>query len=327
MRRLFSGILSLTVLFALPLSSALAASAYVHELTGTLTGQYGSAPAQALRIGDTLDSGITLSTGAQSTAIVKFEDGQLVVLQPNTRFAVREYRYNTRQIRDSNVVFALLQGGLRFVTGVIGSTNRNAFRINVATATIGVRGTAGDVIYDQIANLITAAVDQGAVTLLNAGVVTNIGTGQFTTGALGQVLGAARPIAQAAAPLLSQLAATRAIALPNNLPIVVELSARAVAAAAAARVATANAAAPTATDAQKALAAQAQALAEATLQTAIAEAQKAVAAAAAQSGVVLPPPPPPPAPVIPPAQQTQQLESVLKQLAPTPTPTPTPVSK
>jgi hypothetical protein len=313
-------ILSLPLLLALPLSGAFAASAYVHELQGTMNGQYGTAAPRTLAIGDTLDSGVILSTGDKSTAVVKFEDGQLVVLQANTRFAVREYSYNSKQIKDSNVVFALLQGGLRFVTGVIGSTNRNAFKLNIGTATIGIRGTAGDVIFDQIANLITAAVDQGSLDLLNAGVVTNVATGQFTTGSLGQVMAAARPIAQAAAPLLARLAQTRGIALPNNLPVVVEASARAVAAGAAARVAAANAAAPGATDAQKALAAQAQALAESTLQTAIAEAQKAVAAAASQQGVVLPPPPPPPAPVIPAAQQTQQLQEVLKQLAPTPTP-------
>ena len=314
-------ILSLPFLLALPLSGAFAASAYVHELQGTMSGQYGTAAPRALRIGDTVDPGVTLSTGDKSTAIVKFEDGQLVVLQPNTRFAVREYSYNTRQIKDSNVVFALLQGGLRFVTGVIGSTNRNAFRLNVGTATIGVRGTSGDVIYDQIANIITASVDQGALALQNAGVITNITTGTFTSGTLTAALAVARPTAQAGAVVLAQLAASRGIALPNNLPIVVEASARAAVAKEAARVAAARAAANP-TDANKALAAQAQALAESTLRTAIAEATKAVAAAASQQGVVLPPPPPPPAPVVPAAQQTQQLESVLRSLAPTPTPTP-----
>lgn len=320
MRGLFR-ILSFTILLALPFSSAFAASAYVHELQGTLTGQYGTAAPRALKIGDTLNPGVTLSTGARSTAVVKFEDGQLVVLQPNTRFAVREYSYNTKRIRDSNVVFQLVQGGLRFVTGVIGATNRNAFKLNVGTATIGVRGTAGDVFYDQIANLITAAVDQGALDLQNAGVITNITTGTFTSGSLTAALAAARPAAQAGATLLAQLAASRGVVLPNNLPIVVEASARAAAAREAARVAAAIAAAnPTA--ANKELAARAQALAESTLQIAIAAANAAVAEAAKQQGVVLPPPPPPPTPAVPAADQTQELERVLKSLAPTPTPTP-----
>lgn len=322
--------LSLPLLLALPFSSAVAASAYVHELQGTMSGQYGTAAPRALRIGDTLDSGVTLSTGANSTAIVKFEDGQLVVLQPNTRFAVREYSYNTKQIKDSNVVFQLVQGGLRFVTGVIGSTNRNAFKLNIGTATIGVRGTSGDVFFDSIANEIMAAVDQGALALENAGVITNITTGNFTSGTLTAALAVARPTAEAGFVNLAKLAASRGIVLPNNLPIVVEASARAAVAKEAARVAAARAAAnPTA--ANKALAADAQAVAEATLQTAIAEATKAVAAAASQQGVVLPPPPPPPPSLGPAAaaQQTPTLENVLKSLAvtPTPTPTPTPVSQ
>lgn len=320
MRGLFR-VLSITVLLALPFSSAIAASAYVHELQGTLTGQYGTAAPRALKIGDTLNPGVTLSTGDKSTAIVKFEDGQLVVLQPNTRFAVREYSYNTKRIRDSNVVFQLVQGGLRFVTGVIGATNRNAFKLNVGTATIGVRGTAGDVFFDQIANLITAAVDQGALDLQNAGVITNITTGTFTSGSLTAALAAARPAAQAGAAALAQLAASRGVVLPNNLPIVVEASARAAAAKEAARVAAAIAAAnPTA--ANKELAARAQALADSTLQAAIAAANAAVAEAAKQQGVVLPPPPPPPAPVVPADEQQRELERVLKSLAPTPTPTP-----
>ena len=327
MSRLFSRILSLTVLLALPLSSAIAASAYVHELTGTMTGQYGSAAPRALKIGDTLDSGITLSTSANSTAVVKFEDGQLVVLQPNTRFAVREYSYNSRQVRNSNVVFALLQGGLRFVTGVIGATNRNAFKLNVGTATIGVRGSDGTVLYDAIANLITAAVNAGAIDIQNQGVITNITTGGYSSGTLAAALAAARPQAELGAAALAQLAQTRGVELPSNLPVVVEASARAAAAKEAARVAAAIAAANP-TDANIALAAQAQALADETLQNAIAEAVKAYAAAV-QGGGVTPEPPAPPVPTGAAAAEAlqQRLDEVLKSLAPTPTPTPTPVSQ
>jgi hypothetical protein len=324
MRRFIGRVLSLTVLLALPLSSAFAASAYVHELRGTMTGQYGTAAPRALKIGDTLDAGITLSTGANSTAVVKFEDGQLVVLQPNTRFAVREYSYNSRQVRNSNVVFALLQGGLRFVTGVIGATNRNAFKLNVGTATIGVRGTDGVVTYDDIANIIMAATNAGAIDLQNQGIVTNIATGQFTTGSLAAPL-ATTVIALATPAVRNSLAQAASVRIPINTPVVVEASARAAAAQEAARVAAIAAAAPGATDAQKALAAQAAELARATLQTAINEAVNAFNAAL-QGGAQIPAPPAPTGPAAAQAQQ-QQLENVLKSLAPTPTPTPTPVSQ
>jgi len=327
MRGLFR-VLSFAVLLALPFSTAFAASAYVHELQGTLTGQYGTAAPRALKIGDTLDSGVTLSTGARSMAIVKFEDGQLVVLQPNTRFAVREYRYDSSQIKDSNIVFQLVQGGLRFVTGMIGATNRNAFTLNVGTATIGVRGTDGTVLYDAIAQMITLAVTNGAGEILNQNVITNIPAGQATSGTLTAALAAATPAAQLGAAQLTALAQTSGVVLPNNLPVMVAASALAAAAREAARVATAAAAAPGATDAQRALAAQAQALADSTLQTAIAEAVNAYTAAV-QAGGVTPTPPAPPAATGAAAatQQTQQLQDILKQLTPTPTPTPTPVSQ
>ena len=316
MRGLFR-ILSFTVLLALPFASAFAASAYVHQLHGTLTGQYGTAAPRALRIGDTLDAGVTLSTGANSTAVVKFEDGQIIALQPNTRFTVREYSYNVKQVRNSNVVFALLQGGLRFVTGVIGATNRNAFKLNAGTATIGVRGTDGVVTYDDIANIIMAATNAGAMDLQNRGIVTGIASGQVTAGSLGAPL-AVGAIAQATPAVQAYLASATSVPIPINTPIVVQASARAAAAQEAARVAAIAAAAPGATDAQRALAEQARALAASTLQTAIAAAVDAFNAAMAGGGQI----PAPPAPPIPSSQQQQQLENVLRSLAPTPTPTP-----
>ena len=139
--------------------------AYVHELTGTMQAQYGAAAPQNLKIGSTIEPGATLSTGPASNAIVKFEDGQLMVMQPNTRFAVRQYDYVKTNVAKSNAVFELLAGGLRFVTGVIGSTNKNAFKLTAGTATIGIRGTDGTVIYDAIANVVTAAVNAGALAL------------------------------------------------------------------------------------------------------------------------------------------------------------------
>lgn len=309
-------VLSFIALFALPFSSAFAAAAYVDDLTGTMTGQYGTAPAQPLRIGDILDPGIILNTGANSNAVVKFEDGQLVVLAPNTRFAVREYRYNVKQVRDSNIVFALLRGGLRFVTGVIGTTNRNAFRLNVGTATIGVRGSDAVVTFNDISNAIAAATLAGATVLQDAGIVSDIAAGQVTQGQLGSGALATVAIAQATGPVQTSLAGLTKVLLPINTPVVVASAARAAAAQAAANLAAAAAAAATATDAQKALAAQAAELAKAALATAIADAVTAFNDAQKGGAQI----PAPPAPTIPASQQTQQLESVLKQLAPTPTP-------
>ncbi|MGP1680363.1 MAG: FecR family protein, partial [Burkholderiales bacterium] len=169
--------------------------AYVHELTGNLAVQYGSGAPQSLKIGSTIEPGGVLSTGAASNAVVKFEDGQLMVMQANTRFAVRQYDYIKTNVAKSSAVFELLKGGLRFVTGVIGATNRNAFKLTAGTATIGIRGTDGTVIYDAIANAITAAVNAGALALQTPLGITAIPTGNFASSTPNAPPVAAAPIA------------------------------------------------------------------------------------------------------------------------------------
>ena len=300
-------------------TGALAAVAYVHQVQGTLTAQNGSGPARTLKLGDLLDPGVTLSTGAKSTAVVKFEDGQIAVLEPDTRFTVRQYSYNKKQIRNSNILFQLVQGGLRFVTGVIGSTNNDAFKLTAGTSTIGVRGTDGTVLYDAIANIITAAVNVGTLALQTPSGTVTVPTGTFSSSAPGAPPSAPTPIAQATAAVAAQLALASSVAVPINTPIVVEVSARAVVLQAEARAAAQAAAADPGNEAAQQAARQAEAAAAEALQQAT---QAAVAAfqAALQAGAV---PPAPPAPPTSPGTQPQPPApppGSTTPVAPTPTP-------
>ena len=292
--------------------------AYVHELTGTMQAQYGSGTPQDLKIGGTIEPGGILSTGAGSNAVVKFEDGQLMVMQPETRFAVRQYDFVKTNVAKSSAVFELLKGGLRFVTGVIGATNKDAFKLVAGTATIGIRGTDGTVIYDAIANVITAAVNAGALALQTPLGIATIPTGAFSSSAPNIPPAPPAPIAQATAVVAVQLAQARAVPVPINTPVVVAVSAQAAVAQATARAAAqAAAAAPTNAAAQQA-AAQAQAAADAALQTAV-QAATQVYQQAIQSGAV--PPAPAAAPVTPPTTtptpSTPSPASVIEALPPT----------
>jgi hypothetical protein len=277
--------------------------AYVHELTGNMQVQYGTSAPQELKIGATIEPGGVLSTGSGSNAVVKFEDGQIMVMQPNTRFAVRQYDYVKTNIGKSNAVFELLAGGLRFVTGVIGSTNKNAFKLTAGTATIGIRGTDGTVIYDSIANVVTAAVNAGALALQTPTGTSDIPVGNFSSASPTTAPSAPTPLAQATPVVAAQLAQARSVPVPINTPVVVAASAQAAVAQAAARTAAqAAAAAPANTVAQQA-AAQAQATADAALQSAIQAATQAYQAAI-QAGAVAPTPPAAPAPTAPSAPGT-----------------------
>src|SRR5258706_4640288 len=91
MMRLFAALVA--ALLLLCTGNAFAQAAYVHAMTGTATATTGTAQ-RALKIGDTLESGSTISTGEKSSAVLKFEDGQVMALAERTSFRIVDYRYN-----------------------------------------------------------------------------------------------------------------------------------------------------------------------------------------------------------------------------------------
>lgn len=296
MTRLFAVLVS--ALLALCAGNVFAQAAYVHDMTGTATAAVGAAQ-RALRIGDVIESGTTISTGDKSTAVIKFEDGQVMALAERSSFRIVTYQYNKQRVRESSAIFSLLQGGLRFISGVIGATNRNSFRMNVGTATIGIRGTDGTVTFDAVTQAVTAAVNAGALEMATPQGTQNIGIGTFSSFTPGQSPSAPQPTAQATAAVqqtLATLAATQN--LPINTPVVVAASAQAAAAQANATQLAAQAAAQPGNVALQTAAQDAARLAQESLSTAVQAAQQAVQAAT-QGGAVQPAPPAPP--VVPPA--------------------------
>jgi hypothetical protein len=98
------------------------------------------APIEA-RIGDTVPSGARIVTGA-GRAHLKFPDGALLSLQPNTTFVMDQYVFSGSNDGNEQFVGNLIKGGLRMVTGLIGRRDSRVFRIEGVVATVGIRGTA-----------------------------------------------------------------------------------------------------------------------------------------------------------------------------------------
>ena len=94
------------------------------------------------RGGTELDNGDTVRT-ADGRAQIRFTDGAYVSLQPNTEFAIKDYRYDGRNDGSERGFFALAKGAMRTVTGFVGRVNRNRYQITTPTATVGIRGTGG----------------------------------------------------------------------------------------------------------------------------------------------------------------------------------------
>jgi hypothetical protein len=68
-------------------------------------------------------------------------DGAIVVVQPQSRLTVAEFRYDGKEDGTEKVRYKLEQGGFRAVTGAIGRTHKQNYLIETPIAHMGVRGT------------------------------------------------------------------------------------------------------------------------------------------------------------------------------------------
>ena len=134
--------LALLVLAVVPAFLVLAAPvAQLSRTTGYVTVVTANAPAKSASGGMGLDNGATVSTGTNGQAVIKFQDGQIVALQSNSAFRISDYQFNQAAPEKGQSFLALLQGGARIVTGLIGNRNRDGWKLALPTATAGIRGT------------------------------------------------------------------------------------------------------------------------------------------------------------------------------------------
>ena len=281
---------SLFAILAALSNMAWAAAGYVHQVSGAVRMENGSATTDKVKAGDMFDSGATFRTAADGKVVIKFEDGQIVSLQPNTAFRVEGYSFNANNPKAGTSALKLFQGAMRFVTGLIGSTNRNNVSLAAGTATIGIRGTDITVLVDATTQAVEAAIAAGAAVLQTPQGVSNIAVGQFVSHRPDSPPTSAAPVAAGRAALQAVVTALQAAPIPVNTPVVVASAARAAAAVAQARAAQAAAAADPGNAQLQAQAERAEQQAEAATQTAVAEAQAALQTAI-QNGAVPPAPP------------------------------------
>jgi hypothetical protein len=155
---------------------ALAAAAVATTVNGTVQVQSGTAPARALRIGDGVEQGDTLTTGAASSVVLKFEDGQIVALSANARLVVFAYSYDAAAPERDNVLLSLLNGGMRAITGLIGKRSPQQVAYRSANATIGIRGT--DVIIVANGRRLVVTVTDGQISFTFGGRTIDVPAGQ-----------------------------------------------------------------------------------------------------------------------------------------------------
>lgn len=125
--------------------------------------------------GAVINAGDAINTAAGARAQIRFSDGGYVSLQPGSQFRVDEYQYENKADGNEKGFFSLLKGGLRAITGAIGRTNRDTYRVATQAATIGIRGTGYNAVQEGEGLLVN--VGEGAISLTN-----NAGTLVVTSG-------------------------------------------------------------------------------------------------------------------------------------------------
>ncbi|MCP5150892.1 MAG: FecR domain-containing protein [Ectothiorhodospiraceae bacterium] len=175
--------LALGLLGAAGAAQAQGAAGTVNQARGQVVAATADGQFRALAQGSTVHSGDTINTGPGSYVKVGFSDGSSVYLRPGTRFRVDEFADGGEKEKEKDrSFFSLLKGGLRYVTGLIGRRNRDAFRLSSPVATIGIRGT------DFVARLCLGDClgPDGLYTQTNEGVILVSGGGAEITSPAGQ---------------------------------------------------------------------------------------------------------------------------------------------
>lgn len=159
---------------AFPIGAFAASAAQVDFTIGNVSAIQSDGRSRMLTKGGEINAGEMVDTG-NGRAQLRFSDGALVSLSPQTQFRIDEYQFKGQADGSEKGFFSLLKGALRTITGTIGRSNRNNYKLGTTVATIGIRGTEFSVAYG---NSITVTTGGGSVEVCNAGGCLIVDAGQ-----------------------------------------------------------------------------------------------------------------------------------------------------
>lgn len=137
-----------------------------------------------------VEAGTTVHTGNSGNAVLRLDDGQQVVLSPNTSFKIDQFRFDNAKPEQNSISMSMFKGALRILTGLIGQRDNSKFVLRTPSATVGIRGTDFMV---AMVNPVYLSVIQGAVTTTNAAGTAVFSAGMTATVTSSAALGAAIP--------------------------------------------------------------------------------------------------------------------------------------
>ncbi|MBK8895421.1 MAG: FecR domain-containing protein [Propionivibrio sp.] len=165
--RLRNPALLLALAAAFPAVSSADGTANVDFSIGSVMAVNAAGIARPLSKGGGIGNGDTVRTGEGGRAQIRFTDGALVSLQPQTEFRIDDYQYSGNPDGQEKGFFSLLKGGLRTVTGWIGRSKRENYKVTTSVATIGIRGTEYTAGLSPSGDSLAVATGEGLVEVCN----------------------------------------------------------------------------------------------------------------------------------------------------------------
>jgi hypothetical protein len=136
-KRTFSTFLLAGLLFG---TAALAQAPAVSELvvadmSGTVRYRIGESDPRPLLKGQAVPTGARIVTGADSHVVLRFSDGQVIALGPQSRLLMREFVYLPKDLGKSRVLLNLADGSVIVVMGAIGQHDPSQVQVQVGIKT------------------------------------------------------------------------------------------------------------------------------------------------------------------------------------------------
>ena len=119
-------------------------TARVALLAGQVVASDRTGTSRPLSVGSAIYQGDIVETRAQSHALLVFLDEGRVTVQPDTRLAVEQFRYEPARAEQGVSVLRLLRGGMRALTGLLAKAHPPGYQVQTAMGTVGIRGTGFD---------------------------------------------------------------------------------------------------------------------------------------------------------------------------------------
>ena len=165
--RLRNPMLMLVLAAAFPMVAHAGAAATVDFAVGEVSAITASGTQRSLTKGAELNNGDTVKTGDGARAQIRFADGAMMSLQPLTELRIDDFQYVGKADGDERGFFSLLKGGLRTITGWVGRSHRDNYRVKTAVATIGIRGTEYTAALDATNEELLVHTGEGLVEVCN----------------------------------------------------------------------------------------------------------------------------------------------------------------